>query len=277
MIRLYIFLGLLLLFLLWESVFPRRSQGRLLKNRVCNLSLSALNSLIISLIPVSAAAMAEVIGGVGAAGDSINGFGILLRLDMNNTVRFVLSIIILDLVIYFQHLVFHSIPLFWQVHKVHHADTTLNVTSAVRFHPIEIILSFGIKISTIILFGISAEAVLLFELLLNGCAMFNHACIKLPPGLDRIIRSFLVTPDMHRIHHSVRLRETNRNFGFCLSFWDRIFGTYRKDPIQDQTVFKLGMSCYRNLEEISIIKCLLMPFDRKGQAYSIKGIGKKGS
>lgn len=268
MIRLYVFIGLLLFFLLWESVFPRRPQGRIIKNRVCNLSLSALNSLLLSLIPFSAAAVAEA-----GAGD----FALLLSIDMHKTVRFVLSIIILDLVIYFQHLIFHFVPLFWQLHKVHHADSTLNVTSAVRFHPIEIVLSLGIKVAAIILFGISAEAVLLFELLLNGCAMFNHASILLPPGVDHIIRYFIVTPDMHRIHHSVRFRETNRNFGFCISLWDRIFGTYRENPVQDQTIFKLGISPYRNLEERSIIKSLLMPFDGKGQAYSIKGIGKKGS
>jgi sterol desaturase/sphingolipid hydroxylase (fatty acid hydroxylase superfamily) len=277
MIRLYVFLGLLLLFLLWESIFPRRSQGRLLKNRVCNLSLSALNSLLLTLIPFSAAAAAEAAGAVGAAGDSAAGFAFILGIDMHKTVRFIFSIIILDLVIYFQHLIFHFVPLFWQLHKVHHADSTLNVTSAVRFHPIEIVLSLGIKIATIVLFGISAEAVLLFELLLNGCAMFNHACILLPPGTDRIIRYLFVTPDMHRIHHSVRLRETNRNFGFCISLWDRIFGTYRANPIQDQTIFKLGISSYRNLEERSIVKSLLMPFDGKGQAYSIKGMGKKGA
>ena len=274
MIRLYIFLGLLILFLLWETVFPRRSQGRLLKNRACNLSLSLLNSLLMSLIPFSAAAAAVAAETAGAAG---SGAGLLLSIKMHNGLRFVLSIVILDLVIYFQHLMFHSVPVFWQLHKVHHADSTLNVTSAIRFHPIEIALSLGIKIGTIFLFGISADAVFLFELLLNGCAMFNHACILLPPGTDRILRFFIVTPDMHRIHHSVRLRETNRNFGFCLSLWDHLFGTYRLNPVQEQTVFKLGISSYRNLEERSFIKCLLMPFDGKGQAYSIKGIGKQGA
>ncbi len=265
MIRLCFFSGLLVLFILWEVLFPARKQGRLLLNRVCNLSLSALNTLLLSLLPVSAAGAAQ----------SFSGGGLFGYLGLQGGGVFVLSLLVLDLAVYFQHLMFHTVPLFWQLHKVHHADSTINTTSAVRFHPVEMILSLCIKVSVILLFGISPREVLVFEIILNGCSLFNHACIFLPGQVDRVLRFLIVTPDMHRIHHSVRLRETNRNFGFCLTWWDFLFGTYRDKAVQEN--FKLGISPYRHLEERSLVKSLLMPFDGKGKAYSIGGIGRHGS
>jgi sterol desaturase/sphingolipid hydroxylase (fatty acid hydroxylase superfamily) len=265
-LRVSIFGGLMILFLLWEQSFPRRDQGNLVKNRICNLSLSLINTLVALFIPINLAVLAQ----------TAEHQGLLYRLNLPSPLHLLLSLLILDMIIYFQHLMFHSVPLLWQLHKVHHADRTLNVTSAVRFHPMEIILSVGIKVSAVLLLGVPAAGVLLFEILLNGCSLFNHSCIQIPVSLDRILRSFLVTPDMHRIHHSVRLRETNRNFGFCLTWWDYIFGTYRNDPVQDQRSFLLGLSSYNKGEERSLLTSLLMPFDGKAEAYSIKGMGKQG-
>ncbi|WP_168203496.1 sterol desaturase family protein [Oceanispirochaeta crateris] len=266
-IRLIIFGGLLVLFVLWESFFPRRQQGTLLKNRICNLSLSLINSLIVFILPINIAVLAMNAGNRG----------FLYSLSLPFPVHLILSLLLLDMVIYFQHLMFHSVPLLWQLHKVHHADRTLNATSAVRFHPVEIFISLGIKVSAVLLIGVPASGVILFEIILNGCSLFNHSCIQIPLGADRVLRFFLVTPDMHRIHHSVRLRETNRNFGFCLTWWDFIFGTYRQNPVQDQKSFLLGLSGYTNGEDRSILKSLLMPFDGKAKSYSIKGMGKQGA
>ncbi len=266
MIRFWFFSGLLILFVVWELLFPARKQGRLLKNRICNLSLSAVNTLLLSLLPFSAATAAEASGGGGLSGLA----------GVTGPAVFILTLLALDMVIYFQHLMFHTVPLFWQLHKVHHADSTINTTSAVRFHPVEIFLSMGIKVGVIFLIGAPPQAVLVFEILLNGCSLFNHACISIPPAADRLLRLILVTPDMHRVHHSVRLRETNRNFGFCLSWWDRLFGTYRQRTVQDPKTFRLGISCYLKGEERSLVNSLLMPFDGKGKAYSIQGIGKQG-
>jgi len=265
-LRLSVFAGLLLLFLFWEKVLPRREQGDLRRNRITNLILSGVNSAVGAVVPVGAALIARSAEAGGA--------GFLNRTGLPLPAEWVISLILLDLLIYLQHLMFHAVPLLWQLHKTHHADSDLNVTTAVRFHPVEILLSLLIKGGAVYVLGAPAGAVVLFEILLNGCSLFNHANMFIPFRADRLIRLVLVTPDMHRIHHSVRIRETDSNFGFCLTWWDRLLGTYRSDPAAPQESMTLGISCYRKKEERSAVKSLLMPFDGKGAVYSLKGIGR---
>ncbi|MYB34554.1 MAG: sterol desaturase family protein, partial [Gammaproteobacteria bacterium] len=175
----------------------------------------------------------------------------------------ILCILVLDLLIYWQHRIFHMIEPFWRIHRMHHTDTAFDFTTALRFHPIEIFISILIKAVAIVLLGAPAFAVIAFEIILNGSAMFNHGNIKIPPVVDRLLRCIIVTPDMHRIHHSIDPKEHNMNYGFFLSVWDRIFGSYLNQPRQPQTTMPIGLEVFNQDSEARIDRLITQPF-RKG-------------
>jgi sterol desaturase/sphingolipid hydroxylase (fatty acid hydroxylase superfamily) len=174
--------------------------------------------------------------------------------------KLVIGIIVLDLVIYFQHVMFHAIPILWRLHMMHHADLDYDLTTGLRFHPIEIILSMVIKLSVVAALGPPAAGVLIFEIILNTMAIFNHGNIRILPGLDRILRYFVVTPDMHRVHHSVIIRETNSNYGFNLPWWDRLFGTYCAQPVKGHEDMTIGLSQFREPKKLTLPWLLALPF-----------------
>lgn len=227
LIRLTAFLGLFVLFTLAETLLPRRKRVLSRKQRwSTNFSIIVIDALTTRAMAVFLPLLA-----VGAALDAAaNGWGILNWLDLPVWLSVLVAVLILDFAIWFQHLVFHKVPLLWRLHQVHHADRDFDVSTALRFHPIEIAASMLIKIGVVYLIGAPAWGVVVFEVILNGSAMFNHANMRLPLGVDRVVRKLLVTPDMHRVHHSVHRHEADSNYGFCLSIWDRMFGTYTDQP-----------------------------------------------
>ncbi|QYZ70287.1 sterol desaturase family protein [Neotabrizicola shimadae] len=237
-IRMAAFLGLFALFAGLEAWAPRRARAMPRRNRwTTNLSITVIDALTLRAMAIFLPALA-----VGAALDAqAQGWGLFNRLDWPVWLEIGLAVLILDLAIWAQHLVTHKVPLFWRFHRVHHADRDMDVTTAVRFHPVEIAASMGLKIGLVYLLGPAAVAVVLFEVLLNGTALFNHANLALPQGLDRVVRQVLVTPDMHRVHHSVRREEHDSNFGFALSVWDRLFGTYRAEARGGPDGMRVGL------------------------------------
>jgi sterol desaturase/sphingolipid hydroxylase (fatty acid hydroxylase superfamily) len=237
-IRLSVFLGLFALFALAETLAPRRLRRAPRGRRwLTNWGISLLNTVLLRLMAFGLPLLA-----VGAAIDaSANGWGLFNRLGWPFWPETVLAILIFDLAIWAQHLVTHKVPVLWRLHRVHHADRDMDVTTAIRFHPVEIALSMLLKIGLVYLLGPSALAIILFEILLNGTAMFNHANIRLPLGLDRVLRTVLVTPDMHRVHHSVHRHEHDSNYGFALSIWDRVFGTYIPQPAAGHDAMEVGL------------------------------------
>jgi sterol desaturase/sphingolipid hydroxylase (fatty acid hydroxylase superfamily) len=186
-------------------------------------------------------------------------WGLLNIFDWPLLVNYFVGIIILDLVIFLQHVMFHAVPLLWRLHMMHHADLDYDLTTGLRFHPIEIILSMILKMAVIIAVGAPAAAVLTFEILLNGMAMFNHGNIKIPISIDQWLRWLVVTPDMHRVHHSVIIRELNSNYGFNLSIWDRLFGTYKDQPAKGHTSMVIGLSQFRDPQKLSLLNLLILP------------------
>ena len=247
-IRLSVFLGLLVLFSVLEFVIPRRVMpGSKPKRVAANLSLVVIDSIAVKiLLPMTAGLFAIWVAEKDLA---------LLGFQM----PVLLAIILLDLIIYWQHRVFHVVPSFWRLHKVHHSDNAIDTSTALRFHPVEIVLSMLIKFAAIILFGIPVLAIVIFEILLNATALFNHSNIKIP--FDSILRLFIVTPDMHRVHHSVIVKETNSNYGINVPWWDRIFGSYVAQPEQGHQDMKIGLSQYDG-GETSLLRLLMMPFKR---------------
>jgi len=253
--RLGIFLAMLCIMTLWESHMPRRH--RILprmRHWLGNLYLIMLDALLLRLLlPASAVAI--------ALWSQTQQVGLLHILHMSTSPTGILiSVILLDMIIYFQHRVFHYFPLLWRLHMVHHADRDLDVTSGLRFHPLEMILSMLIKYAAIIILGASPLAVIIFEVLLNSMAMFNHANIYLPEPLDRILRRIIVTPDMHRVHHSVLSRETNSNFGFNLSVWDKLFSTYTARPRAGHDGMRIGLAQYQQAPTHDVGWMLRLPF-----------------
>ena len=227
-IRFIFFFSIFIIIAFWESLAPRRPLTTSKKQRwLNNLGLTFLNPLMVRLIiPVLAVNI--------ALKAQERDWGLLNNFDLPYWLDIVVGIIVLDLVIYLQHVMFHAIPILWRLHMVHHADLDYDLTTGLRFHPLEMILSTYIKLSVVVVLGPPVAAVLIFEILLNGASMFNHGNIHLPTKIDRILRYFVVTPDMHRVHHSVVIRETNSNYGFNFPWWDRLFGTYCDQP---QTLF----------------------------------------
>jgi sterol desaturase/sphingolipid hydroxylase (fatty acid hydroxylase superfamily) len=201
---------------------------------------------------------------------SKNGWGLLNYFNISYPLTLVLSVVALDLVIYFQHVLVHAVPNLWRLHRVHHADLDYDVTTGSRFHPLEIVLSMLVKSAAILALGAPAAGVVIFEVLLNATAMFNHGNVRLPLGVDRALRLLVVTPDMHRVHHSVEDNETNSNFGFNLSLWDRLFGTYINQPRDGHEGMTIGIHQYREPKQVSRISGMLaLPFEGKVSGYAI--------
>ena len=263
-IRLGFFLGVFTLIALWELISPRRdlSVSKALR-WANNLALVFFNTLILRLIFPAAAV------GVAVTAQQ-NSWGMFNLVDVPALLAITASVVIMDFVIYMQHVMVHAVPVLWRLHRMHHADLDYDVTTGSRFHTIEIILSMLIKFATIVLIGPPVVAVIVFEVVLNAMAMFNHGNIYLPKSLDRVLRWFIVTPDMHRVHHSVEDDETNSNFGFNLSWWDRLLGTYRDQPRGGHLGMTIGIHGYRETKQATWITGMLaMPFAGKVTGYAI--------
>lgn len=256
-IRLTCFLGVFAVMALWEMRCPCRSLRLQKASRwLNNLALVALNTLLVRLLfPTAAVGVAVTI--------QVKGWGLLNLFDAPLWLETLLALLLLDAVIYFQHRLFHHIPLLWRLHKVHHADLDYDVTTGARFHPVEILLSMLIKFAAVTVLGAPVVSVLLFEILLNATAMFNHSNVQLPPWLDKRVRWILVTPDMHRVHHSTDRHEANRNFGFNLPWWDRLFGTYQDQPAKGHQNMPIGLSQYQNEADTNkLLGMLTLPLSR---------------
>lgn len=258
------FFGVLFLIAAWEYIAPRRALTLAKGSRwVNNLGLAFLNTFILRALFPSAA--------VGLAIEaSRHGWGVLNQVNLPEGTRLVVGMVALDLAIYFQHVLFHAVPALWRLHRVHHADLDFDVTTGARFHPIEMVFSMVIKLAVIMALGAPPIAVLLFELVLSATAMFNHANARLPLAIDRVLRWMVVTPDMHRVHHSVVSNETNSNFGFNISLWDRLLGTYRAQPAQGHLGMTIGIHGYRNPSQVDRLDGMLaLPFKGQVSEYAI--------
>jgi len=263
-IRLSFFFGIFAVMAVWELLSPRRVLTTSKSLRwINNLGLVFLNTFVLRLLFPAAA--------VGVALFAREqGWGLFNHTQPPIALAVVASVIIMDGVIYLQHVMVHAVPLLWRLHRVHHADPDYDVTTGARFHPLEIILSMLIKFATILLLGPPLIAVIIFEVLLNATAMFNHANVKLPFAVDRILRWLVVTPDMHRVHHSVEDDEANSNFGFNLPWWDRLFGTYRDQPRGGHEEMTIGIHSYHEPRQVSWLSgMLLLPFVGRITAYAI--------
>ncbi len=255
-LRLAFFFGVLAAVAAWEAVAPRRPLTDSKARRwFANLSLVAVNTaaarVLFPLLPVGMAVLAGQ-----------RGWGILPALALPPWAGFAVSVAALDFVIYIQHVLFHFLPVLWRFHRMHHTDLDIDVTTGSRFHPVEIVISFGIKLAAVALIGPPAPAVLAFEILLNATSQFNHGNVRMPAALDRLLRLFVVTPDMHRVHHSVVPRETNSNFGFNLPWWDRLCGTYRREPEEGHAGMTIGLREYRDPALLTLPRLLVQPFVR---------------
>ncbi|MET0070788.1 MAG: sterol desaturase family protein [Candidatus Thiodiazotropha sp.] len=248
----------------WEVAAPCRQRRFKRSQRwVGNIGIVILNSLLLRLLfPAAAVGMASY--------TAENGWGLLHAIDLPLWLDILIAVLLMDMVIYLQHVMVHAVPMLWRLHRVHHADPDYDLTTGARFHPIEIILSMLIKITTIAALGPPIVAVVIFEVVLNGMAMFNHGNVRLPAPLDRILRWVIVTPDMHRVHHSVEPNETNSNFGFNLSLWDRLMGTYRQQPRLGQQGMDIGISSLRDPKMTNRLTGMLrIPFLQDKDVYSI--------
>jgi sterol desaturase/sphingolipid hydroxylase (fatty acid hydroxylase superfamily) len=255
MLRLACFLALLMTLSVAEAAWPRHSAAPLRRARwPVNFGLGLLNVLCLKvLLPwlaVDAALWAQA-----------NHVGLLPRLALPSWLAAVIAFAALDLVIYAQHRLMHRVPFLWRLHRMHHTDLALDVSSGVRFHPAEILFSMGIKMGAVVLLGAAPEVVLVFEIVLSSFSLLTHANIGLPAGLDRRLRRVFVTPDMHRIHHSIRRAEHDTNFGFHVSFWDRLFGSYRAAPGSDASTMTLGLAGFRTPAEQRFAALLRQPID----------------
>lgn len=250
-IRLSFFLGVFALMAIWEIFAPRRALTVSKAVRWANnLGLVFLNSFILRvLFPAAAVGM--------AAFTSEQGWGILNYYEVPFLIAVVVSVVAMDFIIYLQHVMVHAVPALWRLHRVHHADPDFDVTTGARFHPIEIILSMLIKFATIAVLGPPVLAIVIFEVLLNAMAMFNHSNIKLHTVIDQALRVLVVTPDMHRVHHSVEDDEANSNFGFNLSWWDKLFGTYRDQPRAGHEDMVIGIHTYTTPKLVSWLPGML--------------------
>lgn len=259
--RFSVFAGVLVLMALLELAAPRRKLNAPKGRRwATNFLIVGLDTGLVRLLGALAIPIAAVATALTA---EEYGWGLFNNVDLPIWLEIVIAIIVLDFAIWLQHLVSHKVPLFWRLHQMHHADVDIDVSTAIRFHPIEIALSMVWKIICVLALGPSALAVVLFEMLLNASSMFNHANIRLPDWLDRLLRLFIVTPDMHRIHHSVIRREHNSNYGFALSIWDRVFGTYTGEPEGGHTGMTIGLSEYQSDGPTKLLWNLLLPFRKQ--------------
>jgi sterol desaturase/sphingolipid hydroxylase (fatty acid hydroxylase superfamily) len=253
-IRLSAFAGVFAVMAFWELVVPRRpwAVGRAAR-WPSNLGILLVDAVAVRLLIPTATVGVALLA-------AERGFGLFHMLACPAWLAGLLGFVVLDLVIYGQHVVFHHVPWLWRLHRMHHADLDIDVTTGVRFHPVEILLSMLIKIATVALFGIPAAAAVAFEVVLNATSMFNHSNAVLPPWLDRVVRLVVVTPDMHRVHHSAVRAETDSNFGFNLPWWDRLFGTYRLEPAAGHDGMTIGLPVFRDTTELRLDRLLTQPF-----------------
>ena len=253
LIRFACFAGVFAALALWELLAPRRHQeiGRA-RRWPNNIGVVVVDTLVLRLLFPTA--------GVGVAlwGEA-RGYGLLNDLALPGWVKVAVAVVLLDLAIYLQHVIFHRVPLLWRLHRMHHADLEFDVTTGVRFHPVEIVLSMLIKFTVVLGLGAPALGVLIFEVLLNATSMFSHSNIRIDPRLERLIRLVVVTPEMHRVHHSILRRETHSNFGFNLPWWDRLFGTYRPQPEAGHEGMTIGLPEFRDPRELRLDRMLLQP------------------
>lgn len=262
-IRLAIFLGVLVMMAVWEVAAPRRRREipRLLRWSN-NLGIVVVDTVLVRLtFPVVAVGLA-----ITAQERS---WGLLNNFAVPDWLAIILSILALDLAIYLQHVMFHAVPALWRLHRMHHADLEFDVTTGLRFHPVEILLSMGIKLAVVAALGPPAVAVLTFEVLLNATAMFNHSNVSLPFGLDKALRWIVVTPDMHRVHHSIIPSETNSNFGFNLPWWDRLLGTYKAQPKGGHLAMTIGVEQFRTRRDLWLDRMLIQPLLARPSNYPI--------
>src|SRR4029450_12380868 len=262
-IRLGAFGSVLAAMAIWELLGPRRKQaiGRLTRSPN-NLGVVAGDTLLVRLvIPTTAVGLALVA--------QTHAWGLFNTVTVPALLAVVCSVILLDLAIYFQHVLFHAVPALWRLHRMHHADLEFDVSTGLRFHPIEILLSMGIKFTVVAALGGPAVVVLIFEVVLNATSIFNHGNVRIPTGLDRMLRWIVVTPEMHRVHHSILSRETNSNFGFNLPWWDRLFGTYRAQPTAGHDGMTIGIEQFREPRELGPDPIVLRPFRGDAGRYPL--------
>ncbi|MFA3921087.1 sterol desaturase family protein [Ruegeria hyattellae] len=262
-IRLTVFLGVLISMAVWELAAPRRRVEipRLLRWSN-NLALIMLDTLIVRLaFPVVAVGLAVIA--------HVHGWGLLNQMSIPGWITFLVAVLVLDLAIYLQHVLFHAVPALWRLHRMHHADLEFDVTTGLRFHPVEVLLSMVIKLGVVMALGPPAFAVLIFEVLLNASSLFNHSNIRLPLRVDAVLRLFIVTPDMHRVHHSIHPSETNSNFGFNVPWWDRIFGTYLAQPKSGHEGMTIGIEQFRSRRNLWLDQMLIQPLLGRASRYPI--------
>jgi sterol desaturase/sphingolipid hydroxylase (fatty acid hydroxylase superfamily) len=265
LIRLAAFAGIFAAMVAWEIVAPRREQRLGRGTRwPGNIGIVVLDTVLVRLVfPTTAVGLALIA--------EVQGWGLFHALALPAWASVLLAVMALDLAIYLQHVLFHAVPALWRLHRMHHADLEFDVTTGLRFHPIEILLSVLIKLAVVAALGAPAAAVLIFEVLLNATSMFNHGNVRLPPALDRVLRLIVVTPDMHRVHHSILPQETNSNFGFNLPWWDRLFGTYRVAPAAGHDGMTIGIDAFRDARELGLDRMLLQPFRGDAGGYALGG------
>lgn len=257
-LRLTFFLSILIILIMAEILFPKKKRIHNRKDRwITNGLITLINTASVNIVHIAIPLIAIV-----AAIDVSNGkMGLFNIINFPIWIEIILTVIILDLIIWGQHFLSHKIPFMWRFHRMHHTDRDLDVTTAVRFHPFEIIFSMFIKITSIYILGASAIAVIIFEIMLNGMAMFNHANLRIPFRIENILRKFIVTPDLHRIHHSIYIDEHNKNFGFSLSIWDKIFKCYLDQPRDGHKDMKLGLK-WQNDKPTKLGWSLWIPFKK---------------
>jgi len=262
-IRLAAFAGIFAVMAAWETLAPRREQSIGRGRRwPSNIGIVLLDTVLVRLVfPTTAVGLALLA--------EAQGWGLLHAVSLPAWAGVLLAVMALDLAIYLQHVLFHAVPALWRLHRMHHADLEFDVTTGARFHPIEILLSMGIKLGVVAALGAHAVAVLVFEVLLNATSMFNHSNVRMPHWFDGVLRWIVVTPDMHRVHHSIVARETNSNFGFNLPWWDRLFGTYRDQPAAGHEAMTIGIVQFREPAEQRLDRMLTQPFRDDDTSYAL--------
>jgi sterol desaturase/sphingolipid hydroxylase (fatty acid hydroxylase superfamily) len=261
--RLMVFAAVVTAMAWWEAVAPRRPRSfSRAKRWPANLAIATLGTL--------AARIVLPLGALGFASFCITrGWGLLNFIALPRAIAVIGAVIVLDFAIYLQHVIFHALPLLWRVHRMHHTDLDLDVTSGVRFHPIESVMSMVIKLAAIAALGPPIGGVFAFEVLLNASSLFNHSNVAIAPAADALMRLLICTPDMHRVHHSIVVRETNSNFGFLVPWWDRLLGTYRSEPAAGQLGMTIGLERFRDAQELGLIQMVMQPWRKASLEYPI--------
>lgn len=253
-LRLSILLSSLAIMILWELRRPARKLRYPRRLRwYSNFGIVALNAIILRV-------MMPVLATGSAFWAEQQGWGILHQSSWPTAINIIIAFLLLDMAMYFQHVLVHAVPLFWRFHRMHHADLDIDTSTGLRFHPVEIVVSMALKISFIITIGAPVLAVLLFEISLSSSSIFNHGNVRLPSRLELLVRRLIVTPDMHRIHHSMISEETNSNYGFSLSIWDHMFGTYRAQPVAGHVDMDIGVEHFRSAKDLHLHRMLIQPF-----------------